>query len=72
MDVWILEDRFGIRCILDSEEKAFTYAKDYIENEYKKGSMGVYEYTTTLQDLNDRKYTPFMLRNIFITKQTVI
>jgi len=72
MDVWILEDRFGIRLILDSEEKAFTYAKDYIREEYKRGCMGVYEYKTTLQDLNDRKYTPFMTRNVFITKQTVI
>lgn len=71
MDVWILEDRFGIRYVLDSEEKAFTYAKDYIRKEYKRGRMGVYEYKTTLQDLNNREYAPFM-RNVLITKKIVI
>ena len=71
MDVWILEDKFGVLHILDSEEKAFTYAKDYIKKEYKRGRMGVYEYKTTLQALNDREYAPFM-RNILIIKTVVI
>ena len=72
MDVWILEDKFGVRCVLDSEEKAFTYAKDYIKKEYQKGCMCFYGYKTTLQDLSNRYYTPFMLRNISITKETVL
>lgn len=70
MDVWILRNRFGIK-VFNSEEKALTYAKDYIIREYRKGNMEIFEYKKTLQDLGNREYLPWTKR-VVIEKKTII